>query len=104
MENLINFRFNDNEIVFEMNNGTTGPSDMFSNKMWINGIQQTLVNAGSPSLSNQNFNGGNGALAKYKSMTPQFGPGNNYNGVNDYASFIRNLNNNNTKWSSHIAY
>jgi len=73
--------------VFEMNNGTTGPLDMFSNKMWVNGVQQNLVNANTPSLPNQNFNGGNGALAKYKSMTPQSGPGNNYSGMNDYAMF-----------------
>ena len=72
-------------LVFEMNNGTIGPNSMVDNKMWVNGVQQNLTSFGTPSLPNQNFNGGNGAISKYKQLNPI---DYNYNGINDYA-FLR---------------
>jgi len=71
-------------LVFEMNNGATGPLSMFNNKIWINGVQQTLSNSGTQNLSSQNFNNGNGALAKTPGVSPGFS---NTCALNDYAMF-----------------
>jgi hypothetical protein len=69
--------------VFEMYTGTTG-NGMLDNKMWINGVQQTLTSGGTPIIANQNFNGGNGAIAKNKALSPGFS---NECGINSYSMF-----------------
>lgn len=70
--------------VFEMYNGDTGPNDMLNNKIWINGIQQTLTLSLTPNTSNQNFNGGNGAMSKNKALDPSFS---NACGISSYSMF-----------------
>ena len=69
--------------VFEMYIGAVG-NGMLDNKMWLNGTQQNLISFGTPSLPNQNFNGGNGSISKYRRLNPV---DYNYNGMNDYSMF-----------------
>jgi hypothetical protein len=62
--------------VFEMYDG-----NIVNNKMWINGVQQTLISSSTGFIpANQNFNGGNGSIAKGNYIT-------NVNGINNYSIF-----------------
>jgi hypothetical protein len=67
--------------VFEMRSDVS----YINNKIYINGVNQTLTSTGGGSeyAPNRNFNGGNGRIASYKAMSQFY----NYTGNNRYSVF-----------------
>ena len=65
--------------VFEMRSDVS----FTNNKIWVNGIEQTLNHINGETVANRNFNNGLGRISSYKNMSSF----SNYTGNNNYAMF-----------------